>query len=217
MLSNTGGTNNDYGITRNWGVDGGVLTPDFPSGYANKSLFKVDLVNVGSGDLNIYFGIPYTTDSTSPLQNCFRIYKGGGSTSSIDFEFREASGIGGALLRRVVSLSTSVADSALYTTYELQFYDGAIKGSPWTSFEWEWKVLIGGTVVAESMTGTNRNHGKMSIAYNTINPTFWCDQPKVSIYHPAALPPGIVPATTWDNLAIAINGNDSCLPTAPPI
>jgi len=116
------------------------------------------------------------------------------------------------LLRRVVNLSTSVADSALYTTYELQFYDAAIKGSPWLAFEWEWKVLIGGSIVAESMTGTTRNHEKMSIAYSTTNPSFWCDEPKVSIYHPAASIPNIVPSTTWDNLGISINGDLSCLP-----
>ena len=211
LMSNTGGTNNAYGISRHWGVSGGSTTPDFVSGYSNKNTVKIDLVNVSTGDLDVYFGISFAPASPATEQNCIRIYKSGGANSAIDFEFREAAGLG-ALLRRVVSISTGVTDANLYKTYQIEYYDGTLKGSPWAAFEFEWKILINGVIVAESLTGATRNHGKMSIGYAAVPADYWCVTPIANIYQDSVSAPSIAPSTTWDNLGIGINGDVACIP-----
>lgn len=203
MLSGTGLTNARYGIGRHWGVNGTQTTPSFLSGYANKSYVEADLINIGSGNaLSMFFGI--TANAFPPrFRNNINL-KETATGWQTRFLFRRSDTLG----IQDVLISTTTTISNLYKTYRLEFYDGGLDVG---SYGFDWKVKIDGTVVLESNNGVSQIYSRLSLQPNTLD-NAWCNSPVFQFFTDLESSLATIRPTTWDNLAIVINNNTSCLP-----
>ena len=203
-ISNGGFSGAAYGVYRRWGVSGPRNSPDFETAYSKKTYGEIELINVGSGDLNVYIDLLELKDDFFTLG--IHIYKNQSTTSTRDFRYQ------GTSTTQTVNIDSSVADVDLYGTYRIEVYDALANPLNQEYWNFEWKVLFAGSVVAESITGAVRNHQRLTWGAVRSGAFFWCDNPSFRVHH-TDVPSGYyTAATTWDNLKISVNGDETCLP-----
>lgn len=206
QISTSASVGSTYGVYRDWGVSGSPRNPNFELGYSKKTYGEIEFINVGSGDLDLFITL---SSEGGPISTGFHIYKSQTTTSRIDFVYDYWTTTS---LTKTINIDSSIADADLYKTYRIEVYDGRINSNNDVRWDFEWKAVIDGTVVLESMTSGVRNYPALSWGLASNVPAFWCDRPGFSIYH-RAVPVGYsTPTTTWDNLKISVNGNETCLP-----
>ncbi len=201
--------NHGCGIKRRWGVTDAT---DFISGYANATWFEFELVEMGTaaGDANpqvdFFAALLFEGDvAFRPGFNFSSRFSNNSTRFEIDFLYRDPYSI------QTLRLDTSGwgdDTSFMNNTYKLEMYDGAYDGDG--IFRWEWKVWVGGVVVAESMTGVSRNYYKLE--YD--NGTGWCENSGICFFN-TVVGFKAQPTVTLDNIRFHVNNDTDCLPEEP--
>ena len=206
VISTSGSVTSGYGVYRDWGVSGPPSAPDFELGYSKKTYGQVEFINVGSGDLDVFITL---SSEGGSIATGFHIYKGQTTTSTIDFVYDYWTTTSNT---KTINIDSLVADADLFKSYRMEVYDGRVNPNNSVRWDFEWKAVIDGTIVLESMTGAVRNYPALSWGLSSVFLPFWCDRPALNIYH-QGVPIGYsTPTTTWDNLKISVNGDETCIP-----
>ena len=118
----------------------------------------------------------------------------------------------------VTTFTASAASTSYYQhTYTLEIYDYLQQtGSDSVSrATWQWKLKEDGTTIFESHDGTSQIESRFAAAPTDNDADSWCQEPRVRITHSGF--DFFSNSMEFDNLKLSVNGDDSCVPTAPPV
>ena len=122
-------------------------------------------------------------------------------------------------VRQTVETTSATPSTVAYYqhTYTLEIYDYLQQtGSDSVSrATWQWKLKEDGTTLFESHDGTSQIEPRFAAAPPSVSSGGWCSDPKIRITHNGF--GSFSNSMEFDNLKLTVNGDDSCVTTAPPV
>jgi len=193
-----------------WGVSGGATSPDFLTGYSNRTSLEMEIVDVGSVTDLVSLNI-HPRGVISGLDRQFISFETGYQNSSSHRKRVKWSDVDNTLHQTTTTFSAASSTSFYQHTYTIELYDYVQQtGSDSVSrATWQWKVKEDGIAIFESHDGTNQIESRFaSAAPAGYTGTTWCDTPMVRIAHSGF---GFFSNDMeFDNLKLSVNGDTSC-------
>ncbi|MDB4442125.1 hypothetical protein N9219_01745 [bacterium] len=209
------GTQAQQTIYGSWGVDGGLLTPSFTTGYANKTYTELDCLSFTNYLTYMTYAIAPRGIFQQASNPTITLRVGHNGNSDIEkkvFWYDVDNVVQSVVIDSIPDASFTQAYIQHVYRIELYDYQQQTGSDSKSRATFQWKILEDGVVIEESHDGTTQLNSVFASQPPSKDVSDnWCNTPVVAISSDGYNLFG-VSQVEFDDFKISVNGDESCIP-----
>ncbi len=201
------GSANNAELYFNMGVAGGVTSPEFQTGYANRTSMEFDVKDVS--DLTASYGLGFHPEGVIAGTAFSRlIFQTGYVTTNTYRKRMTWTDVDNTVQTADIVTNSAVTKAYYQHVYRVEFYDYLQQtGSDSVSrATFQWKVLEDGVTILESHDGASQVYSRFGAVSGG-----WCSEPRGRISVSGFISFG-ADYVDFDDLKLNVNADESCVP-----